>query len=72
MTEAEIEAVARAICANHGTDPDREGPGQRHVVEIEGVTSIITDHMGPLWTMYKSDARAAIAAMRDFEEVKAG
>lgn len=60
-----VERVARAIAARHGTDPDQEGPGQRHVIDVDGVPTIITDHIGPLWKMWIPDARAAIKAMRE-------
>lgn len=61
-----IERAARAIAVAHGTDPDQEGPGQRHAVPMEdGTTAIITDHFGPLWKMWVPDARAAILAALD-------
>ena len=57
------EAMARGIALAHGVDPDMDGPGNRHAVPMEdGTTAIITDHMGPLWKMYATEARAAIAA----------
>lgn len=57
-----LAAAARAICINHGVDPDIEGPGQRHAVEVDGVTTIVTDHIGPLWRMWLDDAKVAIRA----------
>ena len=60
-----IERVARALAIAHGTDPDAGSAQVRHVVEIDGQSHILTDHMGPLWRMYKTDARAAIAAMKE-------
>ena len=60
-----VERVARALAINHGVDPDEEGPGRRHVAERDGIPSILMDHAGPLWEMWMSDARAAMAAMRE-------
>ena len=60
-----IERVARVLAINHGTNPDEEGPGLRHVVERDRVATILMDHTGPLWKMWIPDARTAIAAMRE-------
>ncbi|GIK47976.1 MAG: hypothetical protein BroJett013_06730 [Alphaproteobacteria bacterium] len=66
-----VERAARAIAKQHGTDPDREGPGHRHAVPMEdGTTAIITDHFGPLWKMWTDDARAALSAALDPEDEK--
>jgi len=64
-----IERAALAIAVTHGADPDGRGPERRHVVEGEGgITQIITDHMGPLWKMWETDARAALLAALDPED----
>lgn len=60
-----VERMARAIAANHGVDPDMLGPGQRHVADIDGIPTIVSDHRGPLWKMWVSDAIAALRAMRE-------
>ena len=61
--EDAVERVARAICINHGADPDGRSPQRRFIEEIDGVPTMLTDHMGQLWKMYVSDARVAIEAM---------
>lgn len=57
-----LEAAARAIATEHETDPDAQGPGQRHVIENNGVTTILTDWHGPLWKMWVADGKAALSA----------
>ena len=61
-----VESVARAIAINHHVDPDDVGPGNRHVIEIGGVPTIISDLRGPLWSGWTPDANAAIRAIVDF------
>lgn len=65
MTEM-VERTARAIAVQHGTDPDGRSRQRRFIEKnAEGVDQIITDHMGPLWTLWKADARAALLAALD-------
>ena len=64
MTKAR-EVIARAICCQHGTSPDETGPQQRHAILQDGIDTIISDHMGPLWTMWLDDADAALVALTD-------
>lgn len=59
------ERVARALAMERGIDPDALGPGRRHVIKADGIDKIVSDHRGPLWMMYISDARVAIRAMRE-------
>lgn len=61
-TQKEIE-VAKAIAESHGVDPEASGPGQRYVAEVDGITTILTGHHGPLWKLFMNDARAAIRAI---------
>ena len=58
-----IEVMARAVCVEHGADPDGRSREQRHAVKIDGVSTIISDHMGPLWKLYANDASAALTAL---------
>jgi len=49
-----VERVARAMCEAVGKNPDKMTPAPRGAVG-----------MVPLWTLWKSQAKAAIAAMKD-------
>lgn len=62
-TDALVEKVARAICVAHGVDPDSHGPERRHVVEKDGLPTIMTDHLGPLWRLWSLEALAALTAL---------
>lgn len=65
-----IERAARAICREHGVDPDHVNadPRSHAIPRQDGVMSIVSDHRGPIWTMWTDDARAALLAALDPED----
>jgi hypothetical protein len=51
-----VERVARALCALRGADT---------AVEADSMTYDMDNKLVPYWTLFVSDARAAITAMRE-------
>lgn len=61
IPEALVERAARKIAIHQGVDPDQLGPGERHVADVDGIPTIISDHRGPLWRMWIPQAQIALA-----------
>lgn len=61
--KTDIECVARALAINHGTNPDDILPLQKHVLDKDGLPSILVLPQQKYWQMWESDAKATIAAL---------
>lgn len=59
MNEREVEAVARAICSAGGAEPDKDARD-----------GTVPSQPVPTWTLYREDARAAIAALDALRETR--
>ena len=62
ITDEMIERAARAIAVAHGVDPDGRSPGERRIIDNNGLPTILSDWQRPLWEMWIEDARAALYA----------
>lgn len=59
------ERISRTLAKVHGLDPDLPMSGRRHLVEHNGVTTIVCEQSGPAWMLWIADARAVIKGMGD-------